>query len=166
MALNRTPRTWVPGLKVLAQHLNDEVKDLWEGLQSPWDTAAWVPGAAGVWTAATTNPTIGNGTSVGQFQRYGRTCFFSGRILPGSSTTFGSGTYNIGLPVAAPGTNLVLGSALLIKSGGNFYVGVCYRTGTGFQVRFDGTTTGMSPTVPVTFANGDGLYFAGQYQTS
>lgn len=166
MALNRTPRTWVPGLKVLAQHLNDEVKDLWEGLQAAWDTTTWVPGDAGVWTAAGTNPAIGNGTSLGQFQRYGRTCLFAGRILPGSTTTFGSSTYNFGLPVPASGTTLVLGPALLIKSGGNFYTGVCYRSGAGFQIRFDGTTTGMSSTVPVTFANGDALHFTGQYQTA
>jgi len=165
MALNRTPRTWVPGLLVLASHLNTEVKDLWDGLQSAWDTTTWVPGAAGVWTAATTDPTIGNGTSAGHFQRYGRTCFFTGRILPGSTTTYGSGIYNIGLPVAAPGMQVLIGTALLVRAS-TYYVGTCLRVGAGFQIRFDGTTSGMSSTVPATFANGDGLYFSGQYQTN
>ena len=51
-----------------------------------------------VWTASTTNPTIGNGTLAGKYLIMGRLVFSSIKIIAGSTTDRGSGTYRVSLP--------------------------------------------------------------------
>jgi hypothetical protein len=51
-----------------------------------------------VWTATTTNPTIGNGTLAGKYLVMGRLVFSSIKIIAGSTTDRGSGTYRVSLP--------------------------------------------------------------------
>jgi len=62
--------------------------------------AAWTSYAPG-WGSTGANPTIGNGTIVGIFKQAGKTCHFSVTIITGSTTTAGTGTYFILLPVAS-----------------------------------------------------------------
>lgn len=63
------------------------------------------------WTASTTNPTIGNGTIAGRYYKTGYLVCFSVYILGGSTTTGGSGTYALSLPVTPLSTgNYVVGS--------------------------------------------------------
>lgn len=57
-----------------------------------------------VWTAATVNPVIGNGSIIGQFCRIGKVVHFAAQITMGSTTTFGSGQYVVTLPVNADTT--------------------------------------------------------------
>ncbi len=163
MSLSTTPRTWVIGELVTAAMMNAEVRDALTGIQAAWDQASWVPATG--WTAVTTNPTIGNGTSLGSFSRTGKTVTFAGRIIPGSTTTFGAGIYSFALPVAATAANLLIGSALLI-AGAAMYYGGCYRSPAGFDVYFHGAASRMAPTVPATFASGHILTFAGTYQAA
>lgn len=63
-------------------------------LATAW--AAYVP----TWTASVTNPTLGNGTAQGRYKQVGKIVHFVLEIVGGSTTTFGSGTYSFGLPVA------------------------------------------------------------------
>ncbi|MEV0396720.1 hypothetical protein [Polymorphospora rubra] len=55
-----------------------------------------------IWTASGSNPTIGNGSIVARYQLLGgaasKTCAFRIKINPGSTTTFGRGTYSFLLP--------------------------------------------------------------------
>lgn len=63
------------------------------------------------WTAATTNPVIGNGTIAGRYYKTGHLVCFSIYILGGSTTTGGSGIYALSLPVTPLATgNYVVGS--------------------------------------------------------
>ena len=153
---------WEDGIYAAHQGLA-EVRDALTGIQAAWDQASWVPATG--WTAVTTNPTIGNGTSLGSFSRTGKTVTFAGRIIPGSTTTFGAGIYSFALPVAATAANLLIGSALLI-AGGAMYYGGCYRSPAGFDIYFHGAASRMAPTVPATFASGHILTFAGTYQAA
>jgi hypothetical protein len=57
------------------------------------------------WTASTTNPTIGNGTLEGRYIELGSAVFGEVRIVAGSTTNRGSGTYAISLPFSSVGYN-------------------------------------------------------------
>lgn len=101
MSLNRTPLTWTGSTPLSTTNLNTEVRDLWNGLESTWDT--FTP----TWTASTTNPTIGNGSLDGRWLRIGQTvvgCRIT--LIGGSTTNWGSGTYFFTLP-AVPLANTV-----------------------------------------------------------
>lgn len=50
------------------------------------------------WTAFTTNPTIGNGTILGRWREFGDLVWVWVSITMGTTTTFGSGFYSVGLP--------------------------------------------------------------------
>lgn len=163
MSLASSPRTWVIGELVTAAVLNTEIRDALTGIQAAWDSASWVPAAG--WTAATTNPAIGNGASFAWFARVGKTATFAGRIIPGSTTTFGAGAYTFALPVAPAAATMVVGTAMLF-TGSAIYHGAALRNGSGMDLYFHGAASRMSPTVPVTFANGHTLYFQGSYQAA
>ena len=54
-----------------------------------------------VWTAATTNPAIGDGTLLGYYQRMGKSTRAIITMIAGASTTFGSGVWSFSLPFAS-----------------------------------------------------------------
>ncbi|MEU9332002.1 hypothetical protein AB0D49_02430 [Streptomyces sp. NPDC048290] len=53
------------------------------------------------WTAATTNPSIGDGTLTGKYAVVGKVCHFTTLVTFSTTTTYGSGGYTLGLPMAA-----------------------------------------------------------------
>lgn len=57
------------------------------------------------WTAATTNPSIGNGTKAGRYTIIGKLCICSIKIEMGSTTTYGSGDWAFSIPVNAANNN-------------------------------------------------------------
>lgn len=76
------------------------------------------------WTAATTNPTIGNGSISGKYTWLGRCVAFEVNINFGSTTTFGSGYYTISLPVNTGKTIANVGSVFVGNGLGSYYAGV------------------------------------------
>lgn len=147
---------------------------LWNG--ASWDTYFKVPGAwtsyTPSWTASTTNPSLGNGTIVGRYQKIGRFVAFHVNLITGSTTTYGSGTYNFSLPSA-------------VANVGASYIGHCHLLGTdrwqGQTVLSPGATafapffsqsatntrlSGQTPSAPETFANGSQLRMTGVYESA
>lgn len=55
------------------------------------------------WTASGTAPAIGNATVFAQYVQIGKFVHAYGRILFGSTSTYGTGTYSFALPVTASG---------------------------------------------------------------
>lgn len=53
------------------------------------------------WTAATSNPVIGNGSIAARWMQMGDLVVASGLITMGSSTTYGTGEWRLTLPTAA-----------------------------------------------------------------
>lgn len=92
---------WAPGMRLTAARLNRD----------------WQPYPV-QWTAATTNPSIGDGTLRGAY-RYldAETIQLRIRLAPGSSTAFGTGQYRFSLPVPVPmgGINPWLDAHVLIS---------------------------------------------------
>ncbi|MET9506927.1 hypothetical protein ABZX62_00315 [Streptomyces flavidovirens] len=88
-----TPRTWVVGETVSAALMNAEIRDQFNEMFAAW--TAYTP----TWTAATTNPSLGNGTLTGRYLKIGRTCKVLIVLTLGSTSTYGSGNLRLSLPV-------------------------------------------------------------------
>lgn len=83
-----------------------------------YDNGAWTSFTP-TWTAVTTNPAVGNGTLVGRFKQRGKIVHLAYELTMGSTTTFGSGTWSLGLPggmTSAAGINQVMALSLLDTS--------------------------------------------------
>ncbi|MEU1787122.1 hypothetical protein ABZ553_14855 [Streptomyces sparsogenes] len=113
------------------------------------------------WTAATTNPGLGNGTLVGRYAVIGKTCHAQINLMAGSTTTFGSGTYSFALPFTSANQGCTyIGNAHLLQSsrwGGHFVISPNAGTASAYFPNVDATTTTLtawSPTTPITFASG------------
>ena len=124
------------------------------------------------WTAATTNPVVNNGTLIGRYQKHGRTVVVHINLVPGSSTTFGSGIYAFALPFTSAnvgasfvGTAQLLGSARWL---GETVISPNVLTTSPFFPTNTTTTTAsqMSPTVPITFASGNQLRMTLVYESA
>jgi hypothetical protein len=146
----------------------------WNG--SAWDTYQKVPGTwtsyTPTWTASTTNPTLGNGTLIGRYQKTGRTVVCHINLVTGSSTTYGSGNYSFALPVAAAnvGASYIGGAHLL---GNDRWVGQVVvspgatTTSPFFPISATNTRTDFqTPTRPEAFANGSQLRMTFTYEAA
>jgi hypothetical protein len=147
---------------------------VWNG--SSWDTYYKTPGAwvsyTPTWTGSGSNPSLGNGTLVGKYSKIGRQVTVHINLIPGSTTTFGSGNYNWALPVAAAsvGCSYILSAHLL---GTDRWMGqtVISPGATSTSAFFNLSTTNsridfMTPTRPETFANGSQLRITGTYESA
>lgn len=159
MSLNTTPRTWVASELVTAALMNTEVRDALTGLQAAWDT--YTP----TLTATTTNPTLGNGTALAKYLRIGRTAMFQAAWTFGSTSTVGSGSYLMALPVTADavGFDQTVVVGFFDASAARHYVGKgLINSGGATIVRFHlegGNALGSA--TPVVPATGDVIYAAG-----
>ena len=55
------------------------------------------------WSSSGTQPAIGNGTVAGAFFQDGNLLWVQAEVVPGSTSTFGTGNYVVSLPIAAAG---------------------------------------------------------------
>jgi hypothetical protein len=148
----------------LADHFKDLADDVDSAL-GVW--TAYVP----VWTASTTNPTLGNGTSVGRYIRIGDLVVYLGKILVGSTTNVGVGGYSVSLPVQSAnftGGNGIIGSAWIRDASGADYQGQVVDVGTTFVVRPGASSFGgnsqWGAAAPMAHANGDFISWHCHYQ--
>ncbi|MCX5114588.1 hypothetical protein OOK13_40220 [Streptomyces sp. NBC_00378] len=89
------PRTWVVGEVVTGAVMNQEIRDQFNSMFDTW--TGWTP----TWTAATTNPALGNGSMTGRYMKWGRTCMVNLELTMGSTTTYGAGVWSFSLPFTA-----------------------------------------------------------------
>lgn len=122
-------------------------------------------------TAVTTNPAVGNGTLAGSYSRSGRTITATFSLIGGSTTTWGSGAFRLGLPIAIKAATGVqkLGSSLLVDaSTGDRFAGVTYGSPGNAYMNVEATNvttqaTGQASSGwPFTFTNGDAEQVYGQ----
>jgi hypothetical protein len=130
---------------------------------------AFVP----VWSSTGTQPAIGNGTISGQYTQVGKLVLATWLVIPGSTTTFGTGSYNLTLPVPAAVQRYTLGVDLL-DTGTQHYEGQAIVNGNVSTTKFDevvagSNATGPAPwaqTTPFTFGNGDRIIITGFYEAA
>jgi len=124
-----------------------------------------------VWTAASVNPVIGNGTITGQYKVIGKTCFVRGNVAMGSTTTFGTGEWYISMPFTASHADAILMTANLLDNGAAWYnatvngarAGFNYKTAIQYQA-VGGTANDINATQPFTWANSDRFLWNGSFE--
>ena len=123
------------------------------------------------WTAATTNPTIGNGQITGGYRRIGGQVDFWLKLIPGTTTTFGVGAYRLGIPVTSIEGGFNMGyNVALVDQGTAWYEnyfgqGASLGSGNVFQVQ-DYLGNAWSPTSPFTLAATDEIWVMGSYRVA
>lgn len=123
------------------------------------------------WTITPSGFTVGNGTVVAQFQRFGSYIDFGFSFTIGNSGGSGiTGTFSFNLPAAPSPATVCL--ALLNDTGTTIYQGICGSSGGSLYVRvanasgtYVTTVTELSSTVPHTWAATDIVSVAGRYKT-
>ena len=127
------------------------------------------------WTAETANPAIGNGTLTGKYEKIGRKIEFKIRLIFGSTTTAGTGSWRFTLPVNAESTTFLPNLTILVEDysasvtyGGNaalLSVGVivptCYYV-SGTEVR----RSSITGTYPFTWTTSDYILVSGTYESA
>lgn len=146
------------------------------------DVTVTLPSAAGTlfnepgaWTAYTptwggnsTNPVIGNGSIAGAYCQIGKIVHARVIILPGSTTTFGSGAYYLSAPVTMKSTNHVLSSGFFGDSsaGTRYTLQATPASTTNLWVRYGASALDFTATAPVTLANTDEIQLAFTYEAA
>lgn len=161
-----TPRTWVVGEVVTAALMNQEIRDQFNSMFSAWTsyTPTW---------SATSNPSLGNGTLLGRYMKWGRSILCEIHLTTGSSTTYGSGNYNWSLPVQGASAGIAqVGHAQLLTTSNRWAGQIVIGSGaTNCSAFFPLTSTNtridfMTPTVPETLASGHQVRLAFMYEAA
>lgn len=124
------------------------------------------------WRGSTTNPVIGNGVINASYIVFNKTAIVKCLISMGTTTTYGSGRYDVtlpsGLPIAGTAYTTIAGSAFFYDGSATAaYVGNVVRGPTNDVVTFRiaGSAFGdVTPTAPFTFANTDQISFIATYE--
>jgi hypothetical protein len=124
---------------------------------------AFVP----AWTGAS-NPAIGNGTLNCFYRRLGDLVIATWNVVAGSTTTFGSGQYNLDLPVPArSGQRWALTGDLLDAGTQHYEVVAIINGGSVFEeilaMSNAAGPTNWAATSPFTFGSGDRITLSGMY---
>lgn len=140
-------------------------RDALKALSEAWTT--YNP----AWTATTTNPTIGNGTITGKYAQINKLVVWRFIITCGSTTTFGSGSYLVSLPVACHAdyvqNDSLNGNGATAQSGASAYSLGLVRYTTSSVVYFSTPSgTAANPTTPFTFVSGSILSGGGMYEAA
>jgi hypothetical protein len=144
-----------------------------------WDGAAWtVFGDIAGWTAFTptwtctgTAPSLGNGSLAGSYKQLGKTVHMWGQLTAGSTTTFGTGTWIMSIPITATSNGAqMIGSCYPQDTGVNAYAGVVGQNSTTTRTFISTGAAGVAAAnitnvFPFTWANGDLLRWSLTYES-
>lgn len=113
-----------------------------------------------VWTAASVNPSLGNGAISGIWSRQDRQIHVAVKVTMGSTTTFGTGAYSFSMPFSNASGEDYVGAVRALDSGTEFRIGTAImgNAASTVQLYFDSTAGQASPTIPFTWASGDTIH--------
>ncbi|NBV77905.1 hypothetical protein EBR66_07100 [bacterium] len=124
------------------------------------------------WTADTTNPAIGDGTITGRYKQIGKTVFVIVKINMGTTTTYGTGSWRVSLPVNAFASYSVILPTVLLDNGNNWYQGTSYTEYSGSTAyvtpvwnRGNTGSSAVNSTIPFTWGSTDSFTFSGSYES-
>jgi len=123
------------------------------------------------WTAATTNPAIGNGTLNGKYVQIGKIVTCNIYLLVGSTTTFGSGVYGFSLPKTVYSSTVgFVGNFIANDNSANgWYSGQAIVVGGDTKIITfirDGISSYLSYNTPHVWASGDSLFISLTYEVA
>ncbi len=146
--------TFAAGDKPTASQVNDIVAPGWDSYTV-------------VWTCSTTPPAVGNGSLTGRYRRVPDSDLMvvEGRLVVGSTTTFGSGYFIFSLPANASASSVLFETGTLhiddVSAQGR--PGVC-RFNSASELICDGSGGVVTGSSPMVFATGDVLRFRMSYE--
>jgi hypothetical protein len=128
------------------------------------EQGAWLPFTS-VWSAVTTAPAIGNGTITGAYWLKGRTMSCRVILTVGSTTTFGTGAWQLSLPTAAV-VPIVVNAAALLFAGTGYYPATGLYASPLSAVSLIGAASGASigVGVPVAWVAGNVVNLQASYE--
>jgi len=130
--------------------------------------AAWASFTP-TWSGSVSNPAIGNGSFDAKYLQVGKVVSFRLTVTMGSTTTYGSGAWGLTLPVA-PIASQAAACVYVDSSASTRYSGTAWLTNGSGIFRMlpptDAGSSGISPTVPFTWATSDQIIISGTYETS
>jgi hypothetical protein len=117
------------------------------------------------WTASTTNPTIGNGTLAGRYNKDGKAIDAFVELVIGSTTSAGTGNYAFAMPFQAAAGMAYTGAVWLFRNGVTFRTGTALITSgaTTALIYFDGVAGQFGSGTPYALATGDVVRFSIRY---
>jgi hypothetical protein len=123
------------------------------------------------WTSSGTAPALGNGTSIGRYLRVGKMVTFNLELILGSTSTIGTGSYSLSLPVAAaisPTTQYVNARVFCASVNYMAQASLAASTSALLTVNTGGTggLTNVTNTNPGTFASGAIIRIFGTYEAA
>lgn len=120
------------------------------------------------WGGNTTNPVIGNGTITGAYCQIGKTVFGRVNIVAGSTTTFGSGSYFISMPVTARITDQPVGHGFFVDAslGVRYSVILTPASTTNLWIRYSAQPVDANATTPFTWAQSDEISVSFVYEAA
>lgn len=157
------PPLFAAGAALTAAQMNAYVRDNFKALGDAW--TAYTP----TWASSATQPVLGNGTLTGAYMRVGKLLAFRIALTMGSTTTYGTGTYQFTLP-ATPRDHLwpVDGFATDASASNAMYpLRGFWSNSNGIVImRTWPTTAGnplvaVTPATPFTFTTSDSIHLTG-----
>lgn len=130
---------------------------------------AWASYAV-AWTSSGTAPALGNGTMVAYYKRDGNTVFYRVRLVWGTTTTGGTGTWRFSLPFTGVAlTSVYSGHAYYLDSGttegfNTLTPAIFGPSATYAAMRNNTGGAGVTATSPITWATSDELHIQGCYE--
>jgi hypothetical protein len=129
--------------------------------------AAYTPS----WTSDGTQPVLNNGTLTGKYKQIGKTVFVRVKLLIGTTTTTGTGTWYFSLPVTASASDAIIMPATLLDNTVSWYQATVngvygnftYKTALIHDTAGSGSVS-VTSTTPFTWDSPDSLQFNGSYE--
>ena len=158
------PRTWAVGEKITASRLNTHLRDQFKVVGEAW--LSYTP----AWTATTTNPVLNNGTLNGFYKEVDKWITYRIELTAGSTTTFGTGSYRLSLPVTARTATTSyapMGQACLIDTSLSArYMRFAGYSSTTVVFLTDEASTQWGAAAPFAFASTDLVVVQGVYEAA
>lgn len=156
-------RTWTSGEVLTAANMNAQLRDFANGFGA-W--ASYTP----AWTAATTNPVLGNGTLTGAYRQVQKDIAFRAALIAGSTTTYGTGTWFFTVPAAISTGDaqafMPLGNWSGNPAGARNNGVAIIQTTTQVFLEVGGAATAITNLAPGTWASTNVCTIHGQYEAA
>lgn len=169
------------GVLRLVNSANTTISSITALTASLANTASYVTPYEGAWRSYTptwttdgTQPTLSNGTLTGVYKQIGKTVFVRVRLVFGTTTNSGTGTFYFSLPISASiswGTQMPVsildnGNAWYQATANGEYGGFTNKTALiGQSAGGANSSQGISGIFPFTFGNLDSIQFNGSYES-
>jgi hypothetical protein len=121
------------------------------------------------WASTGTAPALGNATVSADYAQIGKTVFYRGTVVFGSTSTFGTGNYSFSLPVTTVAGTVpnFAGAVLGQDTFTAYHTGLAVlSTTTTFQMVVPGAATIWGAGVPFTWANTDAFSWSFIYEAA